>query len=273
MIALPYLCVYKVTGPDATAFLQAQLAADIAALDSGQSSFAAYCNPRGQVIVLFLVSRQDDEWRVVCRAGLAESVFRRLGMYILRSRVFFEPWTGMQVAGLEDESERAPGEESFRPAGMELGYVFRPAAEVVIEPVDDWRAMELRQGVTWLHPETSENFLPQMLGLERIGAVSFTKGCYPGQEIIARARYLGKVKRKPVWLELDGTVRVDPGSPCELLSANTPAAAVAVDQALLGPSRSLVLAVAPVEEADPVDGLLVDGVKLPARRVFPETGC
>jgi folate-binding Fe-S cluster repair protein YgfZ len=106
-----------------------------------------------------------------------------------------------------------------------------------------------------------------MLGLERIGAVSFSKGCYPGQEIVARARYLGKLKRKPVLLEMAGILPVIAGQPCSLHSEGQVYDAVAVDSAVGENGRTVMLAVAPLAESAKVESLEVGGMVWPSQRL------
>jgi folate-binding protein YgfZ len=125
-------------------------------------------------------------------------------------------------------------------------------------PVSDWKAAELQQGVAWLDERTSERFIPQMLGFDRIGAVSFNKGCYPGQEIVARARYLGKVKRGPLQLRLEAETDAAKRSPAgletgavvALVTGDDRLDATVVDHVRLPDGRALLFLVAPLQGAD-----------------------
>ncbi|HLF29812.1 MAG TPA: hypothetical protein VI566_02155 [Xanthomonadales bacterium] len=272
MIPLPYLTVYRISGADAADFLQAQLAGDITGLEEGQSCFAAWCSPRGQVIALLLLCREAEDWLVVGEEHLARTVFKRLPMYVLRARVSFKHLAGHWLAGVPQGPVAVACSRVFAPAHSPLRYavVTTPPlcpASTGREQLDRWRAEELKHGVVWLQPATSERFLPQMLGLERIGAVSFSKGCYPGQEIVARTRYLGLLKRKPVLLEIDGSVPVTAGAPCRLHSEGQVLDAVAIDSAMGETGRSFVLAVAPLEESAAVDSLEITGRVWPSRRL------
>jgi folate-binding protein YgfZ len=163
MSEFPYKTV-SVSGPDAFEFLQAQLAADLSDLPEG--GLAAWCNPKGRVICLFRVAKSGDDFLLAVPAGLADDVVRRLMMFRFRSKVEFE-------IGATD-----PGH-----LGAESGY-------------DDWRLKNLVNGIPEILQEQSEEFTPHMLNLDLLGAVSLTKGCYPGQEIVARTHYRGKTKRR-----------------------------------------------------------------------------
>lgn len=227
--ALPYLAVARVQGADAAAFLQAQLSADIAALTDGDATFACYCSPRGQVYGLLLVCREPGrpgeagagDFLLAGAAGLLPSIIERLRRFVLRSRVALEPAPDLAVCGAPPEAAPASGIYSTLP-----GLAYRIAETSQCAPdgraAAAWKALELRQGVAWLDAATSERFIPQMLGFDRLGAVSFSKGCYPGQEIVARARYLGTVKRKPLRLLVDGAPEMPPGSPVRLMQAADP---------------------------------------------------
>ena len=120
-------------------------------------------------------------------------------------------------------------------------------------------ADELRAGVTWLGPGSSERFIPQMLGFDELDAVSFSKGCYPGQEIVARARYLGSVKRKPLVLEVNGAVEPEPGAKLRVQRGEEWHDAVVVDSAPAGAGRTVVFTVARAEPDLPAQALEFGG--------------
>jgi folate-binding protein YgfZ len=225
-IRLNYLAAAQFTGSDAAAFLQSQLSADIEALASGEASFAAYCNPRGQVIALLLIGREGDTFRMAAAAGLLPQVLERLRIFVFRSKVEFALQPGLQVSGMTDPDTGgfAPG-----PAGLVYRFSGDPAEDEQARNL--WKRSELQHNVAWLQAETSEKYIPQMLGYDQLGAISFSKGCYPGQEIVARARYLGRVKRKPLKLALDNMPPLDPGQKVEVLRAGEWAGAVVVDSA------------------------------------------
>ena len=221
MLPLEYLSVARFRGPDAGNFLQNQLSADIAALGPGDAGFACCCTPKGQVIGLLLVCRQDDDFLVAGSAGLLPGILTRLKMFVFRARVEFLAEPDMQVYGALSAGEPG-GPAVFQPAGLNLGYRFSTGKELQENPGhgigtgEDFKAAEISRGVVWLDGETSEKFIPQMLGFEQIGAVSFSKGCYPGQEIVARARYLGKVKRKPLVVQTVESCPAKPASTCSM---------------------------------------------------------
>jgi len=251
-VTLPHLAAARVSGVDAGAFLQAQLSADVAALADGGATFACYCSPRGQVFGLLLVCRLGDEFRLVADRGLLAGMIQRLSLFVLRSRVTLEVLDGLLVQGCPVGAGNQGSDGAFQPGGLGLAYRLTEKTPGLAEDRGRWKEQELRRNVVWLDPATSERFIPQMLGLEGIGAVSFSKGCYPGQEVIARARYLGKVKRKPLLLELHGAPELIPGAPLRLLDGEHWLDGTVVDSVALQeaaqPPAALLFAVAPVPE-------------------------
>jgi folate-binding protein YgfZ len=145
------------SGADAFDFLQAQLTNDLRLLDGAPQILAAWCNPKGRVICLMTVTCTDDGYAMELPAELAESVAKRLTMFRFRSKVDIE---------LVDDGRTAD------PAELIAG------------------------GIPWIGHEQSEQFTPHMLNLDLLGAVSFDKGCFPGQEIVARTHYRGATKRR-----------------------------------------------------------------------------
>ena len=233
MLHDPGMASVEVRGTDATGFLQAQLTSDVTALVPGEVALSAWCTPRGRVRNLFWIVRHPDGMRffLIAPDCEADDLSRRLRGFVLRSKVEVER-TGDRVAGAA-----GPGSEAFV-SGL-VGQVPAPgfAAEsggrIAIRPPRgpgrflvlgtdplpagtkgaEWRRLEIAAGIAWLTDETRESFIPQMLNLDRLGALSFDKGCFPGQEVIARARYLGRVKRRLYPGRVPAGERPAPGDP------------------------------------------------------------
>lgn len=261
-LALPHLAAARIRGADAALFLHGQFSADITALADGGATFACYCSPRGQVYGLLLVCRAAEEFRLVGSADLLPAMLKRLGMFVLRSRVDIGPVDELAVFALPAaEAVALPGED-FQPAGLDLVYRVEVAGSGTAVAGAEWKERELRRNVAWLGPETSERFIPQMLGFDRIGAVSFSKGCYPGQEIIARARYLGQVKRKPLLLKVRAAVELPEGAMLQLQDAQQWLQAAVVDSVMVRSAaavdETLVLVVSTVP-GGPVETVQYEG--------------
>jgi len=254
MIPLPYLSVARFQGPEAGEFLQTQLSADIAALEPGDATFACYCSPRGQVIGLLLVCRQGDGYLVGASAELMPRMLTRLKMFVFRSRVEFsaQPETGVFGIGPQEDSS-GPG--VFQPGGSGLHYFLSESTGDPDGRSGLFKKQEIRNHLVWLGPETTETFIPQMLGFDRIGAVSFAKGCYPGQEIVARARYLGKVKRKPVVVHSQEKLPVKPADSVELHREGSWSKGTVIDAVQDAGQGTVCFIVAAGEPGSPVDQL------------------
>lgn len=149
--------VITVRGTDAREFLQGQLSNDILRLQSETSILAAWCNPKGRVITLMTVENASDGYTLRVPTKLAAALVQRLTMFRFRSKVAFE-------------------------------------TDAAAEPVD--LGERIRNGLPWIGSEQSEKFTPHMLNLDKLDAISLDKGCYTGQEIIARTHYKGATKRR-----------------------------------------------------------------------------
>ncbi len=267
MTHLPYLAILKLSGADVGSFLQSQLAADIAVVAPGESTFAAYCSARGQVIALMLVCRSAEDWFIVLESSLAEAVAARLSIYVLRARVKIELCRELQAAGLSPGAAPPPDAWHFSSPQLALQYLLTTPQVSPENEVLAWRRNEICHGISWLGRASSERFLPQMLGLDVIGAVSFSKGCYPGQEIVARTRYLGKVKRHPVLLQLEGRTKLRAGDSCFVLGNGQEAAASVIDVVCPPGQPCVALLVAPLEKTDPVTAVRAGELSWPAHRL------
>lgn len=226
------LGVLTVAGKDAASFLQGQITCNVHDITDNKSSLGAICNPKGRVITTFLLIKRDDAYLLLLPVELLAAIKKRLQMYVLRSAVTltdssdelcliggcqldvktsandqFGNTTRQQnrltidlsrqvnrqllITDAEDAQlfwQEQTSEHGYQPAGSEV-----------------WRSLDVIDGIPWLTTETSEEYIPQMLNLDTLGGISFTKGCYTGQEIVARTHYLGKAKRQMFVAECDLT--------------------------------------------------------------------
>ena len=226
---LDFLTVLRVCGTDAHAYLQGQLTADVDEVGVSRTRFTAWCSPRGRVLALFrLFADPAGGYRLVCERWFAAALLARLRMFILRSDVRiddadddlhvagvagtravpdeFAAWAG--TAGIDDAAVagemtigRVPGRQRrFLVTGPveSVASIAACATGVRVRRAEpcEWRLEDICAGVARICADSSDVFLPQMLNLDRLRAVSFEKGCYVGQEIVARAQHLGRVKRR-----------------------------------------------------------------------------
>lgn len=204
---LTHLGALLVSGPDARQFLQGQLTADVSSLTSERILLAACNSPQGRVqAVLWLIERPEGIVLLVARE-LLETTATRLRRYILRAKVTVDT-SALRVGLLDDATSGDPGVDRthrlegstslLRWSGHRHALVVTPD-DITAEDADRelrWRAEHLRAGLPQVYSATHERFVAQMLNLDLLGGISFTKGCYTGQEIIARAHYRGTVKRR-----------------------------------------------------------------------------
>ncbi len=213
-------------GEDTAAFLQGQLTNDVRSLHADTAQWSGFCNPKGRLLGNFLMWRQGEDTCLQLSGDILPGVLKRLSMFILRAKV--------QGRDASDENVRlvvagplalaavsaamgAVPDAVLRTAYGEAGQVVRVGADKFVlsvtperaaavwqvlrqsatpvgAPVWDW--LRLNAGIPMIVAATQEQFVPQMVNLEVIGGVNFQKGCYTGQEIVARSQYLGKLKRR-----------------------------------------------------------------------------
>jgi len=219
---LPDLGVLSLRGPDAVAFLQGQVTADLRLLEPGHSVAAAWCSPQGRVVALLHVTRTTDGLLCVLPRELAATVAARLARFVMRSKVTVSDDSGaLGVAGVTAPEPGAPAAARDAtvlplPGGRSL-LVAPPAVlqsiAAALPPAASgtWEAGCIRLGEPEVYAATSESWVPQMLNLDLLGAVSFTKGCYPGQEIVARTQHLGRIKRRLFRYRVSGGPLPAPG--------------------------------------------------------------
>ena len=211
------LGVLTVSGADAAQLLQGQMTCDVNEVTETNSRLGAICNPKGRVITTFLLIKKADVYLMVLPIALLEAIKKRLQMYILRSKVSLADSSehyclmGLSSSALATDAFlhtqqqtvisiqfSATQSRSLVIAETEMAIAFwteQLAKGYQAENSEHWRYLDMLDGIPWLTNETSEEFIPQMLNLDQLGAISFTKGCYTGQEIVARTHYLGKAKR------------------------------------------------------------------------------
>ena len=214
----------RASGEDAASFLHNLLTNDITHLEEGQARRAALCTAKGRMIASFLIWREGNDYLLQLSADILPGILKKLSMYILRSKVKLtdisaeRPQIGVLGAPLDPA-------EPMQVAPYDGGTVIRLDAHRCVlalsaesasraaelgtpAPLSDWHQAEIRAGIPRIVAATQEAFVPQMVNLEvaAVGGVSFQKGCYPGQEIVARTHYLGKIKRRMLRARLDNDV-------------------------------------------------------------------
>ena len=244
--ALDDWTILGVTGADASDFLHGQFTNDLLALPDNRAQLSAYCMPKGQMIANFLVwRRSENQYRIVLPSGLDEAVLQRLQLFKLRSDVEIESLAesfslfGVTGPYLEENPEfpvELPGSPLSKMETDPYTAITWPGERVrwlVISPQDAastlwedgkapdsgsdlWRLWDIEDGIAFVRAENREQFVPQHLNLDLVDAISFDKGCYPGQEVVARMKYRGQVKFRTYRLSGNFDEVPVPGDPIHL---------------------------------------------------------
>lgn len=244
-------------GGDARAFLHAQLTNDIEHLGTGQARYAGWCSAKGRLLATFLVVPFSGGFLLQLSRDLVPAITKRLSMFVLRSKVKITDVTGQWAQyGIwgADDGESLSVSESDGTIAVRI----EPDRRLVLaaEPsagryapnaaAEDWILAEIRAGRPLIAGVTQDQFVPQMVNLELAGGVDFKKGCYPGQEVVARAQYRGAVKRR--MYRVRGAA-LQPGQ--ELYSDDTPGQASGTVVNAAGGESLAVLQISAVEAGSP----------------------
>ncbi len=222
---LDHLGLIRVSGADARAFLQGQLSNDINLVTPVQTQLSSYSNPKGRVLAVLRIFACDDALYLQLPRDLLADTLTRLQLYVLRAKVTLadastdlpglgvsgaaaEAWlqnTGLPVPATIDAAAAFANGCVFRVAGAEPRFIVYATPEILTTCQQtphhagnstDWQLLDIRAGLPTVYPQTRELFIAQMLNLDTLNAINFKKGCYTGQEIIARLHYRGTVKRR-----------------------------------------------------------------------------
>ncbi len=245
----------QAAGDDARAFLHAQLTNDVESLAPGQARYAGWCSAKGRLLATFLVAPFNGGFLLQLSRDLAPAVGKRLSMFILRSKVKlmdvsgqwgqFGVWTPGSEAPLSVSEDDGAVTVRIDP---DRALVFAPEGRYASNAsAEDWALAEVRAGRPLIDQSTQDQFVPQMVNLELSGGVDFKKGCYPGQEIVARAQYRGAVKRRMYRLR---GAPLRPGQ--DLYSDDTPGQASGTVVNASGDESLAVLQTSAVEGKSPI---------------------
>jgi folate-binding protein YgfZ len=242
----------RATGADARRFLHGQLTQDMLHLAPGEARLAGYCSAKGRLLASFIVWPETSEGLLLaCSADLLPATLKRLSMFVLRAKCMLVDasaelaafglagaGTAALVAGLapwQQRSEdrrhlvRLPDAVLDDGTAVTRALLVQPAADpapaLPVLAAAAWAALEARSGVARVVAATVEQFVPQMVNLELVGGVNFQKGCYPGQEVVARSQYRGTLKRRAYLLSGPEPMQpgqevfhsADPGQPAGLV--------------------------------------------------------
>jgi len=236
---LSHLGLLEVSGEDAVTFLQGQVTNDVKLLTGNNAHYSAYCTPKGRMLALFLTFSHFDHLHLQFNRDLLEPIMKRLRMYVMRSKVQIKDVSdeinrfglnGPQAASVLATLFSSVPTQDYELLTLENGALLKlPATDnnqrfeifanaentpiiwnalkqhcqLVGKPCWDW--LEIQVGIPDISQKTQEQFVPQMLNLDILKGISFKKGCYTGQEIVARTHYLGSVKRRTYLASIDSS--------------------------------------------------------------------
>jgi len=280
---LSHLGLIAVRGEDAESFLQGQLTNDIRELSPTHTQLSSHCSPKGRMLASFRVLRMGDTiYLQLPRERLPEAL-KRLRLYVLRAKVTLDDasdgLTRIGIAGgcatdrLATQGLAVPEGDADLAMNGEVGILRLPSPTPrfeLIGPVDAlvtlWKALapaatpgtadlwalhDIRGGIPTVYQETVDAFVPQMVNLQLIDGVSFTKGCYTGQEVVARMQYLGKLKRRMYWADVETDTPPRPGDELHVpTSTSEQASGRVVDARPAGAGRYELLAVVEIGAAE-----------------------
>lgn len=233
--------VLRVSGEEAQSFLQNLLSNDIREVNAARAQRSSFNTAKGRMLAAFLIWRDGDDYLLQLPHALTEAMRKKLSMYVLRAKVKIsdasDEMISLGVSGANAQKILAAqfGELPQMPLDLisaaqasvikisgtryQLNTTAQHAAALwqtlsqQAQPVGGvcWDWLDIRSGIPVILPQTQEQFVPQMVNFELIGGVNFKKGCYPGQEVVARVQYLGKVKRRMYLVHLDSSEAPQPG--------------------------------------------------------------
>ena len=242
---LSHLGLLEISGADAVTFLQGQVTNDVNLLNGSNAHYSAYCNPKGRMLALFLAFAHYDHLHLQLNRELLEPIMKRLKMYVMRSKVEIKDVSdsiikfginGPEAASMLEVVFSSIPTEDYQLVSLDNGAILKlptlaghsrfeifsdeknaPSiwnalknnCKLVGKPCWDW--LEIQAGIPDITLKTQEQFVPQMLNLDILNAINFKKGCYTGQEIVARTHYLGTVKRRTYLVELATSIAPEAG--------------------------------------------------------------
>ncbi|MDO8595144.1 MAG: hypothetical protein Q7R45_00820 [Sulfuricaulis sp.] len=304
---LSHFGLIRFAGEDAQQFLNGQLSCDVNSLEPLHARYGSYSTPKGRMLATVLLWRDAAGFFMQLPRSLREPIQKRLSMYILRSKVKAEDASGAHVLiGVAGKDAGAILKPLFAalpaepltltsPEGTSLLRLSADRYQIIASPerasalrdaiarnaapvgpaVWDW--FDIRAGIPFITPATQEQLVPQMANLDLIGGVSFSKGCYPGQEIVARMHYLGRLKQRMYLANIQGAEPPQPGDKLYSAAMDDQASGMIVSAAPSPDGGSDVLAAVQIESAkgDAVHWKSPDGpqlrfLELPYRLSSPE---
>jgi hypothetical protein len=219
LLPLPGISLIQVAGEEAASFLQNLLTNDVNALAVNQAQLSGFCNPKGRLLAIFRLIRREQDFLIALPQALAEAITQRLTMFKLRSKVDISLLDDEHVFGLLADDAALGAENNWQGKAVDEGLLITQPGEqprylMIADEAGSkalagwleqdwqlgteaaWQLNDIKAGLPMILNETRESFTPQQVNLDLVDGVSFKKGCYPGQEVVARLHYLGSPSRR-----------------------------------------------------------------------------
>ncbi|WP_297813357.1 hypothetical protein [uncultured Methylophaga sp.] len=219
LIPLPGISLIQVAGEEAASFLQNLLTNDVNALAVNQAQLSGFCNPKGRLLTIFRLIRREQDFLIALPKELAEAITQRLTMFKLRSKVDISLAEDLYAFGLLADDAALGAENNWHGKTVDEGLLItqpgqqarylmvadESGCKAVAQWLDEgwqlgseaaWQLQDIEAGLPMIFNDSKESFTPQQVNLDLVDGVSFKKGCYPGQEVVARLHYLGSPSRR-----------------------------------------------------------------------------
>ena len=281
-----YLGLLKISGEDAETFLQGQLTNDISLLSVENSQLSAFCTPKGRVLVIFRLFKKENDFYLILPKERLEIIQKRLSMFVLMSKVKIEnisqQWTffglyksnqtvipdntdqvihnnDLTMIRLTNEINESPRLLIIIEEKQAQTYWQENSEQIQATSTDFWAWQEIKSGLPQIFNATAEAFVPQMLNLDTINGLSFTKGCYTGQEVVSRMHYLGTAKRLMFKAHIDTTDKPVAGDKLYSATSTSAQGAGKIVDAQINPNGGIdCLVVAEIKQAEANNLQLLD---------------
>ena len=212
---LEHLRILTISGEDAGELLQGQMTQDVRKLEDDKILMTSFCNVQGRVIASAFIQFKDDHYDLILSSQLVEDLFNHLQRYILRSKVEIQQSEKLVYAIFSKDIVN--DQELFKMVANDPKRMLALADKVPqsIENFitsEEWIENDIKEMIPIINKESSEKFIPQMLNLDILNAVSFSKGCYTGQEVVARVQHRGKIKQRMFKIKTESKSLVSAGS-------------------------------------------------------------
>ena len=196
---LEHLRVLTISGEDAGELLQGQMTQDIRKLEDEKIHITSFCNVQGRVIASAFIQGRNDQYDLILSSEIIDDLENHLKRYVLRSKVVIEQSIEKTFGAYKsdvNEGSKEYGSLKNDPKRVLILSSHAPESVDNFITSEEWIRCDIENKIAIIDKESSEKFIPQMLNLDILDAVSFSKGCYTGQEVVARVQHRGKIKQR-----------------------------------------------------------------------------